>query len=130
MYLNVLLLLSTSMTAARSALSLKIVSECSVTKARCCKMTLPHHTVDTPVFMPVGTQGTLKGITPDQLEELNCQIILGNTYHLGHRPVSKATKDRFKRAIARLARLMCGYDWSFELVQLSPISLHDCRLQI
>jgi len=76
------------MTAARSALSLKIVSECSVTKARCCKMTLPHHTVDTPVFMPVGTQGTLKGITPEQLEELDCQIMLGNTYHLGHRPVS------------------------------------------
>ena len=76
------------MTAAKSALSLKIIAECSVTKARCCKMTLPHHTVDTPVFMPVGTQGTMKGITPGQLEELDCQIILGNTYHLGHRPVS------------------------------------------
>jgi tRNA-guanine family transglycosylase len=36
--------------------------------------------------MPVGTQGTLKGILPKQLEELDCRIILGNTYHLGNRP--------------------------------------------
>lgn len=51
-------------------------------------MTLPHHVVDTPVFMPVGTQGTLKGMIPEQLEELNCQIMLANTYHLGNRPGS------------------------------------------
>ena len=50
-------------------------------------MKLPHYTVDTPVFMPVGTQGTLKGLAPEQLEELDCKIMLGNTYHLGHRPV-------------------------------------------
>lgn len=49
-------------------------------------MKLPHYTVDTPVFMPVGTQGTLKGLAPEQLEELDCKIMLGNTYHLGHRP--------------------------------------------
>jgi queuine tRNA-ribosyltransferase len=49
-------------------------------------MTLPHATVDTPVFMPVGTQGTLKGLVPDQLEQLGCRIMLGNTYHLGNRP--------------------------------------------
>jgi len=37
--------------------------------------------------MPVGTQGTMKGVTTDQLKDLNCEILLGNTYHLGHRPV-------------------------------------------
>ncbi|XP_077987081.1 queuine tRNA-ribosyltransferase catalytic subunit 1-like [Glandiceps talaboti] len=68
------------------ALTLKILAECSTTKARTCKLKLPHHIVDTPVFMPVGTQGTMKGMTTKQLEELNCQIILGNTYHLGMRP--------------------------------------------
>ena len=41
----------------------------------------------TPVFMPVGTQGTMKGITTAQLAELDCRIMLGNTYHLGLRPV-------------------------------------------
>lgn len=72
---------------AASPLTLRIVAECPVTKARACDLMLPHCTVSTPVFMPVGTQGTLKGITVDQLEGLGCQICLGNTYHLGMRPV-------------------------------------------
>ena len=48
-----------------SALSFKIVARCSTTRARVAEMTLPHSVVDTPVFMPVGTQGTLKGLLPD-----------------------------------------------------------------
>ncbi|XP_027032300.1 queuine tRNA-ribosyltransferase catalytic subunit 1 isoform X1 [Tachysurus fulvidraco] len=67
-------------------LALRIVAECPVTKARACVLTLPHGSVNTPVFMPVGTQGTMKGITAQQLEQLDCQICLGNTYHLGMRP--------------------------------------------
>ena len=66
----------------RSALTFKNIATCSTTKARVSIMTLPHGPVDTPVFMPVGTQGTMKGMLPDQLEELNCQILLNNTYHL------------------------------------------------
>ena len=57
-------------------------------------MTLPHAVVDTPVFMPVGTQGTLKAVVPEQLEQLGCQIMLGNTYHLGNRPVSRLQNHR------------------------------------
>ncbi|XP_058864041.1 queuine tRNA-ribosyltransferase catalytic subunit 1 [Acipenser ruthenus] len=72
--------------AAAAPLALRIVAECPVSKARACELTLPHCTVSTPVFMPVGTQGTLKGITSSQLEALGCQICLGNTYHLGMRP--------------------------------------------
>ena len=49
-------------------------------------MALPHSLVETPVFMPVGTQGTLKGLLPCQLEDLDCRIMLSNTYHLGNRP--------------------------------------------
>lgn len=49
--------------------------------------------VDLPVFMPVGTKGTLKGMTVDQLEELGCQIFLGNTYHLGLRPGSQILRE-------------------------------------
>eukprot|EP01132_Coremiostelium_polycephalum_P009057 gene9057-11095_t len=55
-------------------------------KARASKLTLPHHVCDTPMFMPVGTQGTVKGLTSQQLVDLNCGVVLGNTYHLGHRP--------------------------------------------
>lgn len=74
-----------------SPLTLRIIAECPVTKARACDVILPHCIVSTPVFMPVGTQGTLKGITADQLESLGCQICLGNTYHLGMRPVGYYT---------------------------------------
>ncbi len=47
---------------------------------------LPHQTVETPVFMPVGTAGTVKAVAQDVLESLGAQIILGNTYHLYLRP--------------------------------------------
>ncbi|KAG2471343.1 queuine tRNA-ribosyltransferase catalytic subunit 1 [Polypterus senegalus] len=75
-----------SHTGRTSALVLRVVAECPVSKARACELSLPHGPVHTPVFMPVGTQGTLKGITVDQLEALGCEICLGNTYHLGMRP--------------------------------------------
>ncbi|XP_006631729.2 queuine tRNA-ribosyltransferase catalytic subunit 1 [Lepisosteus oculatus] len=78
--------LATGRAFAGAPLTLRIVAECPVSKARACDLTLPHCTVNTPVFMPVGTQGTMKGITVDQLEALGCQICLGNTYHLGMRP--------------------------------------------
>lgn len=54
--------------------------------ARLGRMTTPHGPVETPVFMPVGTQGTVKSVPQDVLEELGAQIILGNTYHLYLRP--------------------------------------------
>ncbi|KJE93636.1 queuine tRNA-ribosyltransferase [Capsaspora owczarzaki ATCC 30864] len=68
------------------ALSFQVTARCSTTKARVSRLVLPHSTVDTPVFMPVGTQGTMKGLTSEQVESLGCQLILGNTYHLGTRP--------------------------------------------
>ena len=49
-------------------------------------LTLAHGTVQTPVFMPVGTYGTVKAMTPDELNELGAQIVLGNTFHLWLRP--------------------------------------------
>eukprot|EP00817_Percolomonadidae_sp_ATCC50343_P004669 CAMPEP_0117423412 /NCGR_PEP_ID=MMETSP0758-20121206/4038_1 /TAXON_ID=63605 /ORGANISM="Percolomonas cosmopolitus, Strain AE-1 (ATCC 50343)" /LENGTH=389 /DNA_ID=CAMNT_0005206579 /DNA_START=78 /DNA_END=1247 /DNA_ORIENTATION=+ len=55
-------------------------------KARCSTLKLPHYTCDLPMFMPVGTQGTIKGLTSQQVEELDCHLILGNTYHLAQRP--------------------------------------------
>lgn len=69
-----------------AALGFHIKAKCNVCKARSSVMSLLHSEVETPVFMPVGTQGTLKGLLPDQLEVLGCQIMLGNTYHLGTRP--------------------------------------------
>src|SRR5438874_5454897 len=50
------------------------------------RLTLPHAAFETPMFMPVGTQATVKGLTPAQLRYAGAQIILGNTYHLTLRP--------------------------------------------
>src|SRR6058998_2507417 len=55
-------------------------------KARRGRLTTAHGLIETPAFMPVGTQGTVKAVTPRELLELNAQIILGNTYHLFVRP--------------------------------------------
>jgi queuine tRNA-ribosyltransferase len=54
--------------------------------ARCGRLTLAHGSVETPVFMPVGTYGAVKTLTPEDLESLGAQIILGNTFHLMLRP--------------------------------------------
>lgn len=75
------------------ALTFEIVAKCAVSKARTSKLLMPHGPVDAPVFMPVGTQGTMKGVTSEQLENLDCKILLGNTYHLGLRPVRFSAKD-------------------------------------
>jgi len=55
-------------------------------KARRGRLTTAHGLIETPAFMPVGTQGTVKALTPRELRELKAQIILGNTYHLFVRP--------------------------------------------
>jgi queuine tRNA-ribosyltransferase len=58
----------------------------TVTKARLGKLTTAHGVVDTPVYMPVGTQASVKALDPRELNEIGTQIILGNTYHLNIRP--------------------------------------------
>lgn len=64
----------------------KIISRDSGSKARHGLLTTPHGTVETPVFMPIGTAGAVKGITPWHLEETGTTIILANMYHLLLRP--------------------------------------------
>jgi queuine tRNA-ribosyltransferase len=54
--------------------------------ARRGRLHTPHGVVETPIFMPVGTQATVKGLTPEQLEAIGARIVLGNTYHLTLRP--------------------------------------------
>ena len=56
------------------------------TKARASILTLPHGPVHLPIFQPVATQASLKGLTPSQLAETGCNLCLNNTYHLGLKP--------------------------------------------
>ena len=55
-------------------------------RARLGKISTPRGIIDTPAFMPVGTQGTVKGVFTDDILKTNTQVILGNTYHLLLRP--------------------------------------------
>src|SRR5580692_7346143 len=55
-------------------------------RARLGRLTTPRGVIDTPAFMPVGTQGSVKALDPRELREMGTQIILGNTYHLHIRP--------------------------------------------
>lgn len=64
----------------------EIVAKSSTTRARAGVMQTAHGKVLTPIFMPVGTQGTVKSLTPEELLSAGAQIILGNTYHLYLRP--------------------------------------------
>ena len=64
-----------------------------VTAARRGRLGTLHGVVETPVFMPVGTQGTVKAMTPVQLADIGTQILLGNTYHLSLRPGSGLIRD-------------------------------------
>jgi queuine tRNA-ribosyltransferase len=69
------------------ALTFKLEKTDSLSKARAGVITTDHGEIQTPIFMPVGTAGTVKAVTQQQLkEEVNAQIILGNTYHLYLRP--------------------------------------------
>ena len=62
------------------------VKKTDATGARRGRLTTPHGTIETPVFMPVGTAATIKALTHETLEELGASIILANTYHLYLRP--------------------------------------------
>jgi len=62
-------------------------------KARAGKLQLKHGVVNTPIFMPVGTQGSVKTMSPDELKDIGAEIILGNTYHLYLRPGHKLIED-------------------------------------
>jgi len=67
----------------------KIHKKSTKSKARTGELTLPHGKVQTPIFMPCGTKASVKGVSPQELKQLGCQILLGNTYHLEMRPGSK-----------------------------------------
>ncbi|NLJ41486.1 MAG: tRNA guanosine(34) transglycosylase Tgt [Clostridiales bacterium] len=71
----------------------ELLKTCSQTGARLGKLHTPHGIIDTPVFMPVGTQATVKSLTPKVLDDLETEIILSNTYHLYLRPGHKLIEE-------------------------------------
>jgi len=75
-------------------ITFEIVAECSTTRARAGLLHTPHGTIETPVFMPVGTQATVKGLNQRDLAgDLGVKILLANTYHLYLRPGHEAIRN-------------------------------------
>ena len=76
------------------AVTYELIRQCPETGARAGRLHTPHGSFDTPMFMPVGTQGTVKTLSPEELHTMGAGVILGNTYHLflrpGHEIVKKA----------------------------------------
>ena len=70
----------------------EVLKECKQSGARITRFTTPHGIIETPVFMPVGTQATVKAVSPEELKDVNSQIILSNTYHLYLRPGHELVK--------------------------------------
>ena len=78
----------------KQPITYELLHECKQTGARRGIIHTPHGDIQTPVFMPVGTQATVKSMTPEELkEEVKAEIILSNTYHLYLRPGNKIVKE-------------------------------------
>lgn len=76
-----------------TAVRYELIKKCKQTGARLGRVHTPHGSFDTPVFMPVGTQATVKTMSPDELKNVGAQIILSNTYHLYMRPGPDIVKE-------------------------------------
>ena len=77
----------------KQAIEYELLHEDKQTGARRGIVHTPHGDIQTPVFMPVGTQATVKSMTPEELKEIGAQIILSNTYHLYLRPGQEIVKE-------------------------------------
>ncbi|MGH7827469.1 MAG: tRNA guanosine(34) transglycosylase Tgt [Candidatus Binatia bacterium] len=82
----------------------EVIKKDPLTRARLGRLVTAHGIIETPAFMPVGTQGTVKALLPRDLKEMGCQILLGNTYHLYLRPGAELI-----RGVGGLHRFM-GWD--------------------
>ncbi|WP_096440368.1 tRNA guanosine(34) transglycosylase Tgt [Alteribacter populi] len=76
-----------------SAITYEHIKTCKQSGARLGRVHTPHGSIETPVFMPVGTLATVKTMSPEELKDLGAEIILSNTYHLWLRPGHEIIKD-------------------------------------
>ncbi len=106
--------------------SFELIHRSRDSAARLGRIHTPHGSIETPVFMPVGTQATVKSLTPEELIELGVRIVLGNTYHLylrpGHEVISKlGGLHRFMHWDSPILTDSGGYQ-VFSLAKLRKIS--------
>ena len=109
----------------------RLEAVCPRTGARAGTLTTPHGVIGTPVFMPVGTQATVKAMTPAELETIGARIILGNTYHLYLRPGAELVAEagglhRFMGWERPILTDSGGFQ-VFSLAQLNKVTDRDVR---
>ena len=98
-------------------------------KARLGKINTPRGIIDTPAFMPVGTQGTVKGIFPDDILKTNTQIILGNTYHLLLRPgINVLNKFNGLHGFMNWKKPILTDSGGYQIMSLSKLNKIDIKL--
>jgi queuine tRNA-ribosyltransferase len=110
-----------------------LIKKDTATRARLGRLVTSHGIVETPAFMPVGTQGTVKATLPRDLKEMGCQILLGNTYHLYLRPGAELIRElgglhRFMGWDGPILTDSGGYQ-VFSLSALRKISEEGARFQ-
>ena len=76
-----------------AAVKYELIKTCKQSGARLGRLHTPHGIIETPTFMPVGTQASVKGISPDELRAMDAGIILSNTYHLYLRPGHELVRE-------------------------------------
>ena len=97
--------------------------------ARLGKINTPKGFIDTPVFMPVGTQGTVKGIFPEDIKKTGTQIILGNTYHLLLRPgIEVLNKFKGLHAFMNWNKPILTDSGGYQIMSLSKFNKIDLKL--
>ncbi|MCD5397367.1 tRNA guanosine(34) transglycosylase Tgt [candidate division NPL-UPA2 bacterium] len=111
----------------------ELIHEDKETGARAGKMITPHGSVETPAFMPVGTQATVKTLSPEELKEIGAEILLANTYHLALRPGTDIIKEagglhRFMHWDGPILTDSGGYQ-VFSLAPLRKVSEEGVRFQ-
>ncbi|KAL0223121.1 hypothetical protein P9112_002511 [Eukaryota sp. TZLM1-RC] len=110
-------------TTTFSSPALKFTVHKTCGPARCGTLFLPHGPVPTPIFMPVGTQGTLKGITSLEIEELDCHLLLANTYFLSLRPGAETlTRQGGLHKLMSWDRNILTDSGGFQMVSLLQLS--------
>ena len=112
-------------------MGLEVIKKDLRTKARLGKLTTAHGSVDTPVFMDVGTQGTVKALEPRDLVENKAQVVLGNTYHLMLRPGAEVISaagglHKFMRWDGPILTDSGGFQ-VFSLAKLRKMTEEGCR---
>ena len=99
-----------------------MIQICPYSKARAGELLTPHGTVATPVFLPVGSQGAVKTLTPEEVKDIGMSMVLANTYHLYLRP-GMATIEK----MGGLHKFMA---WDRAILTDSEIGRASCRERV